>query len=150
MEINATSAGSIVHKVRELLGTLTASVSGCWAWRSSPIPTTCAMRRHRGRHMFQREGGRCAGTTQSRCRCGERYAERDHVRRIPTIWQGCDALVLMTEWNEFKHLDLARLRGLMRTPVIVDGRNVYEPQPMWEAGFLYRGVGRGYNHDRTE
>ena len=38
----------------------------------------------------------------------------------------------------------------MRTPVIVDGRNVYEPRTMWEAGFLYRGIGRGYNHGRTE
>jgi len=64
--------------------------------------------------------------------------------------EGCDALVLMTEWNEFKHLDLARIRSLMRTPVVLDGRNIYEPQAMWEAGFLYRGIGRGYNHPHIE
>jgi UDPglucose 6-dehydrogenase len=58
---------------------------------------------------------------------------------------GCDALVLVTEWNEFKHLDLARVKSLMRTPVLVDGRNVYEPEAMREAGFLYRGIGRGYS-----
>jgi UDPglucose 6-dehydrogenase len=33
----------------------------------------------------------------------------------------------------------------MQTPVFVDGRNVYEPETMWQAGFLYRGIGRGYN-----
>jgi len=38
----------------------------------------------------------------------------------------------------------------MRTPVVLDGRNVYEPQAMWEAGFLYRGIGRGYNHPHTD
>ena len=64
--------------------------------------------------------------------------------------EGCDALILLTEWNEFKHLDLAKLRSLMRTPVFLDGRNVYEPQAMWEAGFQYYGVGRGYNSGNGE
>jgi UDPglucose 6-dehydrogenase len=56
----------------------------------------------------------------------------------------------MTEWNEFKHLDLARIRSAMRTPVVVDGRNIYEPRTMLEAGFLYRGIGRGYNGGHAE
>ena len=51
----------------------------------------------------------------------------------------------MTEWNEFKHLDLARIKASMKTPVFVDGRNIYDPDAMREAGFLYRGIGRGYN-----
>jgi UDPglucose 6-dehydrogenase len=51
----------------------------------------------------------------------------------------------LTEWNEFKHLDLARIRAAMKTPVFIDGRNVYDPNIMREAGFLYRGMGRGYN-----
>jgi UDPglucose 6-dehydrogenase len=63
---------------------------------------------------------------------------------------GCDALVLVTEWNEFKHLDLARLRAVMKTPVFVDGRNVYEPEVMREAGFIYRGIGRGYNGSMSD
>lgn len=57
---------------------------------------------------------------------------------------GCDALVVVTEWNEFKNLDMARIRGLMRGNVIIDGRNIYEPGPMKELGFYYRGIGRGY------
>ncbi len=59
----------------------------------------------------------------------------------------CDALLVCTEWNEFKHLDLARIREVMRCPVIVDGRNIYDPKKMSEVGFHYRGVGRGYGPD---
>ena len=58
---------------------------------------------------------------------------------------GCDAVVLMTEWNEFKQLDLRRLKNLMKSPVMVDARNVYEPGLMADMGFSYRGIGRGQN-----
>ncbi len=57
---------------------------------------------------------------------------------------GCDALILLTEWNEFKHLDMPRVKSLMRQPVFIDGRNLYEPDMMAHYGFIYRGVGRGY------
>jgi UDPglucose 6-dehydrogenase len=67
-----------------------------------------------------------------------------------TMADGCDALVVVTEWNEFKQLDLERIRGIMRTPVLLDGRNIYDPIVMKEAGFNYRGVGRGYNGTRLE
>jgi UDPglucose 6-dehydrogenase len=53
-----------------------------------------------------------------------------------------DALVVVTEWNEFRSLDLARIRKLMRRPVIVDGRNIWKPDAMRELGFVYRGIGR--------
>jgi UDPglucose 6-dehydrogenase len=58
-----------------------------------------------------------------------------------------DALVVCTEWNEFKQLDLERIRNSMRQPVLVDGRNLYEPADMMRLGFRYRGVGRGYGPD---
>ena len=57
--------------------------------------------------------------------------------------KGCDALVLVTEWDEFKALDLARLSYLMKQPIIIDGRNVFDPEKMREAGFIYEGIGRG-------
>ena len=53
-----------------------------------------------------------------------------------------DALVIVTEWNQFRMLDLERVRGLLRQPVIVDLRNIYEPGPMSRAGFTYVCVGR--------
>jgi UDPglucose 6-dehydrogenase len=55
---------------------------------------------------------------------------------------GADALVLVTEWNQFRMLDLARIKSLLRQPVVVDLRNIYEPGPMREAGFRYFCVGR--------
>jgi UDPglucose 6-dehydrogenase len=62
-----------------------------------------------------------------------------------SLAEGCDALIIVTEWNEFKQLDLERLRGLMRQPIILDGRNIYDPETMKLMGFHYRGFGRGYN-----
>jgi UDPglucose 6-dehydrogenase len=56
--------------------------------------------------------------------------------------QGADAMVLLTEWNEFRNLDLARVRKMLRLPVIVDLRNAYTPADMKAEGFSYVGVGR--------
>jgi UDPglucose 6-dehydrogenase len=58
---------------------------------------------------------------------------------------GCDALVVVTEWNEFKQLDLEKLKALLSSPVIYDGRNIYDPTLMKEIGFTYRAIGRGLN-----
>ncbi len=60
------------------------------------------------------------------------------------VAEGSDALILATEWNEFKNLDLVRIKRVMKQPVIVDGRNLYDPPLMRSLGFVYRGVGRGY------
>ena len=57
--------------------------------------------------------------------------------------RGADALVVVTEWNQFRQLDLARVKRLMRRPVIVDCRNIYDPTMVREHGFRYLGVGRG-------
>ena len=55
---------------------------------------------------------------------------------------GADALLIVTEWNEFRRPDFARMRSLMRQPVILDGRNLYEPDVMREHGFAYLPIGR--------
>jgi UDPglucose 6-dehydrogenase len=55
---------------------------------------------------------------------------------------GADVIVFMTEWNQFRALDMERLRGLMKVPRIADLRNIYEPADMREMGFQYVGVGR--------
>lgn len=57
---------------------------------------------------------------------------------------GADALLVATEWNEFKQLDLDRIKSVMARPVIIDGRNIYDPQKMHNLGFIYRAVGRGH------
>ena len=56
--------------------------------------------------------------------------------------QGADALVIVTEWNAFRSLDLARMRSLLKAPVVVDLRNIYNPREMVAAGFRYSSIGR--------
>jgi len=56
--------------------------------------------------------------------------------------EGAEALFVVTEWNEFRRPDLDRMRSLMKTPVVFDGRNLYDPARMREKGFTYYGIGR--------
>jgi UDPglucose 6-dehydrogenase len=65
------------------------------------------------------------------------YAEDEYAAAT-----GADALVFITEWNQFRALDMQRISGLMRTPNIADLRNIYEPADMRDLGFNYIGVGR--------
>ena len=57
--------------------------------------------------------------------------------------KGADVLVIVTEWEQFRALDLAALKTAMAKPVIVDLRNIYPPEEMTKHGFAYTGVGRG-------
>ena len=68
------------------------------------------------------------------------YAENPYE-----LANGCDALVVVTEWNEFKQLDLDQILISMRGNVIIDGRNIYSPEELHERGFIYRGIGRSYD-----
>ncbi len=67
--------------------------------------------------------------------CGDAYE----------VAEGADALVLVTEWNQFRMLDMEKIKGRLKSPVIVDLRNIYEPEAMRQRGFTYVCVGRGYN-----
>ncbi len=58
------------------------------------------------------------------------------------VAKGADALVLATEWNQFRRLDLQRIKGLLKNPIFIDLRNVYDPDQMKRLGFQYCGVGR--------
>lgn len=58
---------------------------------------------------------------------------------------GCDALLIVTEWDLFRNLDKGRIKALLKNPVVIDGRNIYDPKEMRRAGFSYFGVGRASN-----
>jgi UDPglucose 6-dehydrogenase len=66
-----------------------------------------------------------------------------------TALQGADALTVVTEWKAFWSADLSRIRASLRTPVIFDGRNIYEPAAVEAAGIAYYGIGRGRSVQRT-
>lgn len=56
--------------------------------------------------------------------------------------QGSDVLVIATEWNQFRNLDLLKIKKLLKTPILIDLRNLYEPEKVKKLGFIYEGVGR--------
>ncbi len=56
--------------------------------------------------------------------------------------EGCDALVIATEWSEFKKLDLQRVRKALSHPILFDGRNLFDPAEMEALGFIYKSIGR--------
>ncbi|MDN3554947.1 UDP-glucose dehydrogenase family protein [Halomonas maura] len=78
--------------------------------------------------------------------CRRIYGERDDLvlvaDRIQSV-KGADALVICTEWKEFRTVDFAWLKQQLAMPVVIDGRNLYEPAAVKQAGLLYYAVGRG-------
>jgi UDPglucose 6-dehydrogenase len=58
------------------------------------------------------------------------------------VAEGSDCLVISTEWNQFRNLDLVKIKKLLKTPILIDLRNLYEPEKVKELGFIYKGVGR--------
>jgi UDPglucose 6-dehydrogenase len=73
----------------------------------------------------------------------QRYGDRlEYAESSYGALQGADALIVVTEWNEFRKPDFGLMKNLMRQPVIFDGRNIYDPKKMTEIGFLYHSVGR--------
>src|SRR5438046_4465783 len=64
------------------------------------------------------------------------------VDDMNAVADGCDALVVATEWDEFKKLDLARARTALSHPILFDGRNLFDPKEMEQLGFIYKSIGR--------
>jgi len=65
-----------------------------------------------------------------------------YVDDLNAVADGCDALVIATEWPEFKQLDLERARKVMTHPILFDGRNLFDPQELERLGFIYKSIGR--------
>jgi UDPglucose 6-dehydrogenase len=69
--------------------------------------------------------------------------EASYVDDMNEVAEGCDALVIATEWEEFKKLDLERARRVMTHPILFDGRNLFDLAEMERLGFIYKSIGRG-------
>jgi UDPglucose 6-dehydrogenase len=65
-----------------------------------------------------------------------------YVDDMNAVAEGCDALVIATEWDEFKKLDLERVRKSLSHPIVFDGRNLFDPAEMERLGFIYKSIGR--------
>ncbi|MEA2078176.1 MAG: UDP-glucose/GDP-mannose dehydrogenase family protein [Candidatus Marinimicrobia bacterium] len=70
------------------------------------------------------------------------FPNLDYKNNAYDAIEGADALVLMTEWNEFRSLDLRRVKSLLKSPIFIDTRNIYDPQDMKDRGFIFVCTGR--------
>jgi UDPglucose 6-dehydrogenase len=136
----------LVQQLGESTGAATGSRSG--AWPSSPAPTTCARR-----PAWPSSTGCCGAarrslpTTRWPCRAAARhFGPREGLEFVTDplhAAQAADALLIVTEWREFRSPDFEALRLALRQPLVFDGRNLWDPAEMAAAGFDYRGIGRG-------
>ncbi len=149
MEINVDRRRQLVDKVQELLGDLEGRQVGLLGLTFKP--NTDDMREAPSidvARLLQEEGAKvCAYDPIAMKRARVVMPEVEMAGDPYAMAEACDALVVCTEWNEFKQLDLERLADIMPDPVVVDGRNIYDPQKMEELGIRYLGMGRGYGPD---
>ncbi len=148
IDINQFQRRLVIHKLRELLGDdlsgLTIGLLGLAFkpntddMREAPSITVTRLLHDAGAHV--------KGYDPVSMKAAESVMSGIQMCRDPyEVANDCDALVVITEWNEFKNLDMDRIKRSMRQPILIDGRNIYDPAAMIELGFTYRGFGRGYN-----
>ncbi len=149
MDINLDRRRLLIERTEKLLGSVDGKTIGLLGLTFKPntddIREAPALDLAR---LLAEKGARIrAYDPQGMSRAKQAMPEIEMAENAYELARDCDALLVCTDWNEFKHLDLARIRNAMRCPVIVDGRNIYDPKRMAQAGFHYRGVGRGYGPD---
>jgi len=144
MEINRNQRRRAVVRLRRVLNTLSDKVIGVLGLSFKPntddIRDAPALEVI---HLLQNEGARIQAYDPQAMEAASKMLTRIRLCENPyEVADGADALILATEWNEFKNLDFARIYELMRHPVILDGRNLWDRNRLRKMGFTYFGVGR--------
>ncbi|MCX6903002.1 MAG: nucleotide sugar dehydrogenase, partial [Verrucomicrobia bacterium] len=103
--------------------------------RMSPAIELCRRLRHEGARLRVFD-------PQAMDKARAVLPDADYVADMNVVAEGCDALVIATEWPEFKKLDLSRVRAALTHPILFDGRNLFDPLEMEKLGFIYKSVGR--------
>jgi UDPglucose 6-dehydrogenase len=144
MEINRDARRSVLQKARGVLGRLEERTVGVLGL--SFKPNTDDLREAPAMeiiHLLRTEGACIRAYDPAAAEKARAYLP--DVVFCPTpyaVAEGAHALLLVTEWNEFKQLDMARIQRSMAFPLLIDGRNLYDPAEMGRLGFVYRGIGR--------
>jgi len=145
MDINADARKKFVGKVETLLGDLKGKVVGVLGL--SFKPNTDDMREAPSVEIIaalQTAGARVkAYDPVAMEHAGDSMPEVTFCATAYDVAKEADALLLVTEWNEFKQLNWDKIKAFMRHPIVIDGRNLYDAAEMAERGFTYWGVGRG-------
>ncbi|MFB9068571.1 UDP-glucose dehydrogenase family protein [Pseudofulvimonas gallinarii] len=146
--VNAAQKGRVHELMRGHFGSLRGRRFALWGLAFKP--NTDDMREAASRTLLERlwaDGALVrAWDPEALAETRRIYGERDDLVLCTDPWsalEGTDALVVMTEWKAFRSPDFARIRSALSEPVIFDGRNMYEPQVVEEAGLAYYGIGRG-------
>jgi UDP-glucose 6-dehydrogenase len=146
MDINRDQRRKVIHRLRQELGRLQDKKIGLLGLAFKP--NTDDMREAAAveiGHLLQNEGAHVKGYDPVSMRVAAReLPDMQLAEDAYDLAEGCDAIVVCTEWNEFRHLDMNRIRRAMRTPVVYDGRNIYDPDHMARLGFRYYAVGRSH------
>lgn len=144
IEVNERQRERMVAKIREKMGELRGKMIGVLGL--SFKPNTNDIRESPSIAIIKKlleEGSRVRAFDPAAMEEARKaLPEIEFGRDAYDVAQGVDALVLATEWNQFRRLDLGRLRSAMGKPIFIDLRNVYDPEQMRRLGFVYCGVGR--------
>ena len=144
MDINRDQRKLAVEKLVECLGSVRSQVIGLWGLAFKP--QTDDMREAPSLEiataLIEMGATVRAYDPAANARARAILPAVEYKANAYAAARGADALILVTEWNEFRNIDLARVKRGMRRPVIIDGRNIYDPQKMRDLGFVYRGIGR--------
>jgi UDPglucose 6-dehydrogenase len=144
MEINRDMRRLVLQKVRAELGSVEDRTIGVLGLAFKP--NTDDLRESPAIeviHLLQSEGARVKAYDPA-----ANEAARNMLPGVElcsdaySVAEGADALILLTQWSEFRRLELDRIQQGMRHPVLVDGRNLYDPNEMVTRGFLYHAIGR--------
>jgi len=142
--INESQADYFFNKIKETLWILEDKVVAILGLAFKP--NTDDMRNAPAEKIIARllaEGARIkAFDPKSMEKAKEMLPQIEYCESPYQAAEGAEALVIVTEWNEFKEMDLARIKDLLHQPIIIDGRNIYDPEKMAELGFIYKSVGR--------
>jgi UDPglucose 6-dehydrogenase len=145
MDINRNQRRRVVLRLRKELGSLNDKVIGVLGL--SFKPNTDDIRESPPLeviHLLQNEGAKVKGYDPQSMELIAKYEKQITLCDNPyKVAEGSDALILATMWNEFKQLDFGKIKESMKQPIIVDGRNLWDPDTMRQLGFTYYGVGRG-------
>jgi UDPglucose 6-dehydrogenase len=145
MDINRIMRRRVIVKLRKTLGRLDEKVIGVLGLSFKPntddVRDSPALEMI---HLMQNEGAIIRAYDPQAIETAEKLLKRVTLcKNSYEVAEGADALVLATDWNEFKQLDFERIYGLMRQPIVMDGRNAWDPDRLRKLGFNYMGVGRG-------
>jgi UDPglucose 6-dehydrogenase len=152
MEINDDRRSITVNRIEEMLGNLNGKLVGLLGL--SFKPNTDDMREAPSIDIAKgliKKGAHVRAYDPAAMKWAKMILPEVEMKSNPyELADGCDALIVVTEWNEFKLLDLQQIYQIMQRPVILDGRNIYDPDKLSRMGFTYRGFGRGYNGTKIE